>query len=475
MNRLSEILRSGRPPGYAGSGACDPQSVFALAPKAFKEIENGTGRSSKDRPMSARDMAKYMGLGSVDKLKQIWKKTNPRAFTCLLVLLAFQMQAMTGLTLNPGLTFIDGQTVHANDLNNLVGNATINPYFYSSQPIITTVASSDYMLVYSPVLNRYEKITAGNLITFNPSIIVGQPLGSINPGDLMLFYNTNTATLYNNTVQELLSSTLTTSFGVSTNYVSALPVTDDWVYSYTNGTFDGTTMSGGSNVLRTAMSVWQQGLGLSTPTNLPVSSAPTNSDMTLVWTTPNNTNYTAKRITREAAITNLTSLVLTNALNTNSAIQIPTNLFFQAMSVGIDTNGQPTGTNVVGKYDFISLKNAIYGNNVVIPNFIMPASGLIITNAHSLGVIPSYVRAVLVCVTNDAATGYGVGREIDLEQVGANFASFIHAFYVSSDSTNVYVQKVNSPNVELMRISDGAVYTSVTSTNNFRIKIYVHQ
>lgn len=474
MSKLLEILRSGRPPGFSGSGAVDEQSVFALAPKAFKEIENGTGRSSKDRPMSARDMAKYMGLGSVDKLKQIWKKTNPRAFTCLLVLLAFQMQAMAGLELSGGVNFIDGQTVHAQDLNNLIGNGTINVGFYSSQPIVTTAAASDYMLLYSPILNRYEKITAGNLVTFNPSIINGQPLGSINPGDLMLFYNTNTATLYNNTVQALLSSTLVTTFGVSTNYVATLPVTTDWVYSYTNGTFDGTTMSGGSNVLRTAMSVWQQGLGLSTTTNLPVSSAPTNSDSQVVWTTTDNTTFTAKRITREAVITNLTQLVLTNALNTNSAIQIPTNLFFEALSIGVTTNGQPTGTNVLGKYDLISIKNFLGINNYVSTNMTLPISG-VITNANPFGVVPAFLRVVMVCVTNDANTGYTVGREFDISQASSSSANYFHAFNITCDSTSFYVQRANVGNLALIKLSDGTTYTGVSSTNNFKFKIYARQ
>jgi len=59
--------------------------------------------------------------------------------------------------------------------------------------------------------------------------------------------------------------------------------------------------------------------------------------------------------------------------------------------------------------------------------------------AHGFAAVPTYLRLVLVCVSNDAATGYVTGDEVDL---GASIAyvtaaSTKPAFLLSADATNV--------------------------------------
>jgi hypothetical protein len=156
MNGLQEIIKSGIAPGVrCGSPAVDPNSVYAKVPKAFKEIERGERRSK--RGMDARDISKAFGM-TTDFIKATWSKSNPRAFGCVLALFALAYGASAS-DITTGESFVDGQTVHASDLNAMVNNATINPTFVSGKPIQTVPTAADYFLFYSPASGILERET----------------------------------------------------------------------------------------------------------------------------------------------------------------------------------------------------------------------------------------------------------------------------------------------------------------------------
>ncbi len=92
--------------------------------------------------------------------------------------------------------------------------------------------------------------------------------------------------------------------------------------------------------------------------------------------------------------------------------------------------------------------------------------------AHGFGTLPTFVRAVLVCTSNDAATGFVSGQESDL-QIWFNVVIAVSAS-VWADTTNVYV---NSPEVFVGSEADWLVCgpltpASPTNFNNFRLKFY---
>ena len=146
MSKISEIISSGCAPGVHLGTTVNPESVYAKVPKALKEMERGERRAKS--PQSARDMAKHMGF-SVDRLKRTWAdKHNPNAFG---VILAFLMLVFSGSAsqINPGVTFQNGVTYYAQDLNNLILNATMAPAFIYSQPVGTPAGSNDFGIFYS--------------------------------------------------------------------------------------------------------------------------------------------------------------------------------------------------------------------------------------------------------------------------------------------------------------------------------------
>ncbi len=401
----------------------------------------------------------------------------------LFLLLSLSVSAQE---INPGLTFTDGSRLTAAQLGLLVSQATIQPAFYTDKGSQTNIATTDILLVYSPASGSFHQVSAALGLYANTLLITAQSPGNPSTNDLLLWYSVSNNVLYKATFLNALQTNLNYAFGVSTNYATnSVPMTNDWIMGVSSGIYKGagTNLTGGTREFRTVLSMFQEGMGQSTPTNLPVSSSPTNSDSSLAWTTTDNTNWTASRITREGLLTNLTSLTVTNALNTNSAVQPSTNLYFEAIAVGVNTNGQPTGTNIVGRFDLLSLKSWLTNfftptasaTNFVSTNLPVTGIGSLLTVPHNLGTNPAFVRGVLVCVTNDAATGWTTNREIDIGLVSENGSgsAYIQAYGISADATNIYVQRSSAGGGGFSLFSSsGGTYVNPTSTNNFRIKLY---
>lgn len=97
--------------------------------------------------------------------------------------------------------------------------------------------------------------------------------------------------------------------------------------------------------------------------------------------------------------------------------------------------------------------------------------------AHGLGSTPYFVRVVLVCVVNDAATGY-LTTDGEIEMVSATAADGSegrHIFSVSADATNITLLRnsagTGSGKVQLRDKATG-VPTTVTADANWEFKVY---
>ena len=193
-NGLQEIISSGRAPGIlAGSPAVDPDSVMAKAPKALAQMERGERRSK--RGISARDISRHFGM-SVDFIKHTWSRPFKKKAVVNLIILALLWHSypVQSADITPGTSFTDGQTVSAAQLA-LLASGTINTSFYTSKTIDPTPLSSDYLLVYSPTLLGFYKVTSGNLFAnaFQQTAIAATP-GTPGLLDIFPFYsagNTN--------------------------------------------------------------------------------------------------------------------------------------------------------------------------------------------------------------------------------------------------------------------------------------------
>lgn len=95
--------------------------------------------------------------------------------------------------------------------------------------------------------------------------------------------------------------------------------------------------------------------------------------------------------------------------------------------------------------------------------------------AHGLGTTPSWKTAVLVCVSNDAQSGFVVGQEVEFTDWFDGSASN-NAFGVWADATNVYVSCSKSPplgnEIDIVVSLPAGGNDNPTSFNNWRLKMY---
>lgn len=193
MGKLKEILDSGIAPSAHCGNTLSPAATAAL--RGLKEIESEP--IYKGGPTrGARRIEKYFQLGKASDIRKKWSTPFSKtvaivsglAYTAFLLLGGIRTAEAGYIT--PGESFTDGQTVHAQDLNNAIGNATIGTGFISSQGINNSALGSDYLIEYSPSLSGLFKITISQLIS-SPQQWIGLSQGYPNylTNDLFNFYS----------------------------------------------------------------------------------------------------------------------------------------------------------------------------------------------------------------------------------------------------------------------------------------------
>jgi len=149
----------------------------------------------------------------------------------------------------------------------------------------------------------------------------------------------------------------------------------------------------------------------------------------------------------KARVTALEGTVATHTTQiTNLQTQVTTNTNNITILQGIVTTS---------KYDSGTVALPAVGGTTVLP--------------HGLANIPFDFSCVLVCVTNDAATGILAGQLIQFES-GVDFAT-APLFLVRADATNVYITRTGvAATINLRNITTGNLI-AVTSPANFSMRV----
>lgn len=121
-----------------------------------------------------------------------------------------------------------------------------------------------------------------------------------------------------------------------------------------------------------------------------------------------------------------------------------------------------------------STVNQSAGLGTLLTNLTVP--GVVITFAHTLGAIPSDVKINVLCLTNDAASGYTAGQllEISILELGLT-GSVITGSGLKwfADATNVYVITYgagSSDTFAWLLPTTGGAWVKATAANNFCIQ-----
>lgn len=167
-------------------------------------MEAGGGRKRSARPIGAREISKHFGM-SVDKIKEVWSR--PPLAIVIALFLSLTCHAGDLVT---GETLVDGQTVHASDLNQMVNGALIQSSFYTRQSI-STPATADYLVSYSVNGYLYRATLFSFLSTpFYQALNSGTP--STTNQDLFCFFS-----VANTNLQSITFSNLLISFSAGLN------------------------------------------------------------------------------------------------------------------------------------------------------------------------------------------------------------------------------------------------------------------
>ena len=229
MGKLQEIITSGCAPGVR-SGTVDPQSVYARVPKGLSDMESeplfrhGPARG-------ARRIAKYFGF-SADGIKKVWARP-PLALLLACLMLA---TARAG-DLTPGEVLVDGQTVHAADLNNMVSGALITQNFFTRQVVSTPSPAADFMVAYSPSGQGY--LYKATVLSFMQTPALFTTLNPYYPSfttnDLFMFYSQGNTNVQSVTFSNLVADIASNMNPASLQYAptnangSNVPVLPNWV------------------------------------------------------------------------------------------------------------------------------------------------------------------------------------------------------------------------------------------------------
>jgi hypothetical protein len=483
MSKIQEIIKSGQAPGVR-TGAVNPNSVFAKVPRALKEIERGETRSK--RGMDARDISKAFGM-STSFIKSVWSKSNPRAFSCIAILLL--CLSVNASDMNPGTTFQDGQTVHAADLNGLVGNATINPTFVSGKPIQANPTVADYFLFYLPASGILERETLGSI--FNSTLPFSQdiyavyttiPANTSNQVFFLIYDPTNTPSGgVNGTMAQISLPNLFMNSGspivqyLGTNgiipYVFGEVFTPSTFYTTNTAYPSGSNTIWGWTTVQAITNLFYTNSFLTSnsiyPTLLDSDTVPfesgrqyTNSTFTLnAWFQyfTNKWTFTPQTLV-PADISMMPGTLLSggypNNLTTNAPVAGTNILLGTGLNIALQTNVYYVTNG--GVFTFTNIMLALQRQQFVSTLYSLPGSGGVVANvAHGFTNTPSSVQWVLVNQTGE--WGYLPGDEISVQNVLRSNGNKNPVFGSGANTTNVFLS---------LYYSAGDGYDIVSKTNS---------
>lgn len=102
-------------------------------------------------------------------------------------------------------------------------------------------------------------------------------------------------------------------------------------------------------------------------------------------------------------------------------------------------------------------------------NTAIPASGASNVFAHGLAGLPQHVTVRIVCVGNDAASGWQNGDEFDIASFTSNVS--YPSFYIQTDATNITVMR-SGVNFYVPKKDGTNSQVSPTAEGNFKMKCY---
>jgi hypothetical protein len=403
--------------------------------------------------------------------------TMRKTFTALCAMLAVGL-TLHAADINKGYTFQPGEkNVTHTKLNNLVEAATINTSFFTGKSAITNAEGADILLLYSPTLAGFRKISWNSLLLGNSAFITSQTEDtSPATNDHVLIVSAADAT-YKKVPLSSLALPNTGLIGdlpllASSNFLQSafVPILNDgtnnkvpistllegWsLYPFTNRTAT-TTQTNEDKLL-----IWDSAAGVNKTitvqawfTNPPASSTFTNEDSFLYWSSVTNatdgTNGRLKRLTLSGLWTN--PPITTVWTNTDT---IP--IWSTA------TNG-PGGTNPTMAR--VAISSLLQTRTFTTAEFLLPGPNNTTNLAHNLPGTPQSVFWVLVCKTADL--NYAIEDELA-------FTSFVDT---GGNGRNPFVPGANTTNIFVLQ-GDNARTRNKTTANlenitaaSWRIKAY---
>ena len=368
------------------------------------------------------------------------------ALLLALALPALATDISPGLSIGTGSGQIqDGQRLTSAKLLQLVSDATIQPIFYTGKVGQSNLVAGDTLLVVSGASGTFHKLTGNQALLQNYHLITDQSVYTTLAGyNKFLIYDPT-----NNVFGQISFSNLMASGSSSINVSNIL-----WAYMGTNylSEFVGLPDPQSTNAQPYSL-VWQSN---GVPQYLTFSNMLKGASFYLgtvlqvpyvyqdvfrpysLYTTNNATNIWG--FTNIVAITNLyegtNTLLFTNNVNYPMLTNVDT--------IPIHSTKQGSNTTVtlgaLAQYIYTNAPNSFYvGTNT---------NGLaagVLTFTHGLNLMPSRVRPVFLCVSNDGV--FVNGDELDVDQIRSTTGDLRLNYWSRTNTVTFAIYSTSSMNV----------------------------
>lgn len=306
-----------------------------------------------------------------------------RSFRIIALIGALATLLLVGFTLlasdlTPGYVFVPAEkNVTSTKLNSLVNAAVINSTFITDKPASTAPVPGDLLLIYSQAAQDLRRVALADAFINNTALIANQ-VEDLAPNPTNYFLELNVLATNAATFNKIRLGTLLLSLGpVLTNLVeqtAAVGGDQIWLWDSVSSTSKRSSLAG-------------------LVTNLPAAAAPTNTDLIAVYS-QGSSNLSKMPLSK----------LVTGWTNVPS-----TNVGMNDVVLGYNAKSNTVATFTLGS---LMAWTAAYTNDLLSAHY---GAGRIIYTNHSLGVVPTFVRCVVVCRTNDSQ--FVVGDEIDASAI----------------------------------------------------------